>query len=40
VITENFTAQLQSANDFSSVFGGLDITTTVNYREQQIEGVL
>ena len=35
-LEENFTAQLQSANDHSSVFGGLDITTTVNYRENQI----
>lgn len=40
IITENFTASLQSVNDFSNVYGGLDITTTVNYREKQIEGVL
>jgi len=37
IVTENFVASLQSASDHSSVYGGLDITTTVNYRETQIE---
>jgi hypothetical protein len=36
VISENFTAQLENTNDFSSVFGGIDITTNINYRENQI----
>ena len=40
VMTDNFRAQLQSSNTHSSVFGGININTSVNYRENDIEGVL
>jgi len=36
----NINGQLQSTNSHSSVFGGINIKTTVEYREQDIKGVL
>ena len=40
VMVDNFNAQLQSTNTHSKVFGGININTTVNYREQDIQGVI
>jgi len=39
-MVDNFNAQLQSTNTHSKVFGGININTSVNYRENEIEGVL
>lgn len=40
VMVDNFIAQLQSSNTHSKAFGGININTTVMYRENEIEGVL
>jgi hypothetical protein len=34
-MTDNFVAQLQSSNERSKVYGGININTTINYREDQ-----
>ena len=39
-MVDNFNAQLQSTNTHSKVFGGININTSVNYRENEIQGVL
>jgi len=40
LMIDNFNAQLQSTNTHSKVFGGININTSVNYRENEIQGVL
>ena len=39
-VNDNFIAQLANTNDRASVYGGININTTVLYRENEIEGVL
>lgn len=39
-IDNNFIAQLANTNDRSIIYGGININTTVLYRENEIEGVL
>ena len=40
VMDDNDVVQLATSNSQSKIFGGININTTVQYREQQIEGVL
>jgi hypothetical protein len=35
VMNDNFVAQLQSSNERSRVYGGININTTISYREEQ-----
>lgn len=35
IMVDNFIAQLANSNDRSSIYGGININTTVNYREKQ-----
>lgn len=39
-VTGNYPAQLANTEYHSQIFGGLNINTLVQYREQQIEGVI
>ena len=40
VMDDNQVVQLATSNSQSEIFGGININTTVQYREQNIEGVL
>jgi len=40
IVIDNFIAQLANTNDRSMIYGGVNINTTVLYRENEIEGVL
>jgi hypothetical protein len=40
VMIDNFVAQLANTSDHDNVYGGININTTVKYRENEIQGVL
>jgi len=40
LLVDNFIAQLANTNDRSDVYGGININTTIEYRENRVQGVL
>jgi hypothetical protein len=40
IMIDNFVAQLANANDRAEVYGGININTTIEYRENREQGVL
>jgi hypothetical protein len=40
ILTDNFVAQLANTNDKSVVFGGVNINTAIEYREERIKPIV